>query len=427
MVILLFASLAVLLVIGIPVAFSIAISVLIYVVASGAFTPEILVHRMVAGVDSFPLLALPLFIFAGYLMEQGSTRRLMGFIDSLVGHLPGGVAVADVGMSAFFASISGSGVATTAAVGAIMEPAMVERGYPKGFAAAIEGVSSALGIMIPPSITMIVFAIVGNVSVAAVFMAGIIPGIIIAFGLCLVAVLMSCRGNWQKGVSFQGWKWVIIKTREAVLPLIMPIVILGGILFGIFTPTEAAAVAVIYALILARFAYRDLSFSILLHIAERTIITSSMILFIMSAATGFAWIITIEQIPNIIAQYLLAITANSQIWTLLFIQLVLLILGTFMETIAIILITTPIFLPIAISVGMDPIVYGIVLTTNLMIGGNTPPLSVGLYTACSILDIPIDESVRYVIPFLICLLVSMLLFQFVPGISLFLPSLMGYN
>jgi len=410
-----------LLLLSTPVAFSIALAAATYLLQDGRFPVEILVQRSIAGVNSFGLLALPLFILVGYLMELGSTPRLMRLANALLGPLPGGLAVANVGASALFGAVSGSGVATIAAIGGIMGPEMVRRGYPGGYSAALMAASGGLGILIPPSVPMIIFGLVGGVSIGTLFLGSIIPGLITAGLLAATAMFVAGRRGYGTRTTFR-----VGELGPALLyalpPLFLPVLILGGILGGFFTPTEAAAVGAVYAALLEGLVYRALTWARLRKVLADTVITSSVILVIIATSAAFAWIVTINQVPATVGAWLGAIS-DSPLIIFLMIQFFFLILGVFMETTAIIIITTPIFLPIAISIGIDPVVYGVVLIINLIIGAMTPPLAVGIYTATRIINVKPIEVNRYLLMFIVPLMASGLLHMLFPEITLFLPRL----
>lgn len=421
----LFASLFVLMFIGVPVGFAIGLSSLAYIVFDSSLSISILLERTVSGVQSFTLLAIPLFIASGFLMEKGSTSRITEFADSLVGFIKGGFGMVPVLASAFFGAISGSGVATVAAVGTVMGPEMTKKGFPKGLSASILGSSGTLGMLIPPSITMIVFGVVSDTSIGQLLIAGIIPGIITALLLCATVLIIARKFEigLDEDIPFSLPKiWSSFK--KAILPLMTPIIIIGGIMSGVFTPTESAVIATVYALILGMFVYKELKLKDIPKIINNTLLTSTAILFIMAASSPMSWIINIEQIPMKISDVLLS-TVSSPIFIIIAIQLILIILGIFMDTGAIVIITTPIFFPIAMSLGMDPLVYGVTLIINLMIGGATPPLALSLFTACKMMGIGMQHTFKYIWIFLLVLMGSLALHLLIPELSTFLPNLLS--
>lgn len=417
------SSFALFLLLAIPVGFSIAMAILTYLVYDGRFAADILIQRSIAGVNSFPMLALPLFILVGYLMELGSTPRLMRFANSFLRILPGGLAVANVGASAFFGAVSGSGVATIAAVGGVMGPEMVRNGYSKGYATAVMAASGGLGILIPPSVPLIIFGLIGGVSIGGLFLASLIPGIMVAILLAITAMIMARKEGYGGGGTLD-WSEVGSSFIAAIPPLMLPVVILGGILGGLFTATEAAAVGSVYALSLGTLLYREVTIAKLQQVIIKTVLTSSVILIIIATSSALAWVITVNQIPAMVATWMQGIT-SSPVLSILMIQAFFLILGVFMETMAIIIITTPIFLPVAISLGFDPLVYGVVLIVNLIVGSMTPPLAVGIYTAARVIDAKPVEANRYLIAFILPLLIGGLIILFVPSIATWLPKTLG--
>lgn len=416
-------SFVVLLLLAIPVAFTIGMAVLAYLLVDGRFAADILIQRSIAGVNSFPMLALPLFILVGYLMELGSTERLMRFANSFLRTLPGGLAVANVGASAFFGAVSGSGVATIAAVGGVMGPEMVRNGYSKGYATALVAASGGLGILIPPSVPLIIFGLIGGVSIGALFMASVVPGLLVAFLLAGTAMLIARVEGYGGGGKID-LREVGASFVAAIPPLLLPVVILGGILGGLFTATEAAAIGAVYALLLAGVLYRAVTAEKLKDILIKTVLTSSVILIIIAMSSSLAWVITINQIPASVAAWMQGITTSPML-SMLMIVAFFLILGVFMETMAIIIITTPIFLPVATSLGFDPLVYGVVLIMSLIVGSMTPPLAVGIYTAARVIRAKPTDANRYLVRFILPLLVATGIVLMIPSIATSLPRALG--
>lgn len=408
---------------GVPVAFSIALSSFAYLVLTDFPTLGIVVQRMISGVDSFTLLALPFFMLAGQFMSYGTTPRLMRLSNAFLGHIKGGLAIAGVAASAFFGAVSGSGVATCAAVGNLYEPEMVRKGYNKGFIASILAASGALGIVIPPSLPMVVYGVAANQSIGDLLIAGLIPGIMTAVFLAVLGYWISKKENYpsEERKSWQERKNALI---DGILPLLAPVIILGGVMTGIATPTESACVAVVYSFILAVFVYKELKLKEVPAVIIEAMKSSAIIALIMAAATPFAWIMAAQQIPQYLANLILSITSNPIILSLLVITL-LVILGTFMETIAIIVIVTPILMPIINAIGLDPIHFGPVLMVALAIGGNTPPLAVNLFTTMRIINIQVEDTFPYVLYTIAVMIIALIVLLFVPGISLFLPSVLG--
>lgn len=415
MAILLFVVFLILVMIHVPIAIALSLSSIIIIGIIGEIPLVILPQKMFAALDSFPLMAAPFFILAGKLMEVGGiSERLVNFANSLVGQLKGGLAHVSLVACMFFAAISGSGSATTAAIGGIMIPAMVKAGYDRNFATAIQTVGGTTGIIIPPSVPLILYGVSAGVSISGLFIAGILPGILIGLSLMFVAYVTSKRKGYGSGAErMELWK----SFKEAILALLMPLIILGGIYGGIFTPTEASVVAVVYGFIIGTFVYRQINLKTLRTMLVESVVTTSVILFIIASASIFGMLLTREQVPQSLAGALM--DANiSPIVTLLLVNLLLLVVGTFMEAIAAIVILTPILLPVVTAIGMDPIHFGIVMTANLAVGLITPPVGVSLFVGARVGNTQFEPLVRAVIPFMIMMLVSILIITFVPQLSL---------
>ena len=428
MIAVLFISLAISLLIGIPVAFSIGISTTFAILFDGTLPSVIIVQKLVDGLNSFTLLALPLFILSGAIMAYGSTPRIMALINMMLRKKRWGLGTAGVYGCAAFGTISGSGVATTAAIGSIVAPEMEKKGYPNGFTAPLIAAAGTLGGVIPPSIGFVVYAQVANVSISDMFMAGIIPGLLTAFLLNYLNKFMVKKHNWVSTDDNSYYENMTIDQKrkivfDAILPLLMPIFILGGVLSGIVTPTEAASVATVYAFILATFVYKELSFKQLINVLKRSAISSSTVLIIMGFAAPFAWLMTNKNITVAIANWVLNLSDNIVIIYGVII-IVYLILGTFMESLALILLTTPMFLPILTSLGVDPVAFGVTSGLALGVGAVTPPLAVCLFTACRILKIRVEDTFPWVIYVCLTMLVACVLTAIFPQLSTFLPSIL---
>lgn len=388
---LLFITLAFCLIIGVPVGFSIGISCMVFLFSNGYPPMSILVQRMVGGAQSFTLMALPMFVFAGAVMAYGSTPRLMRLANMLLGRMPGGLGAAAMATCGFFGAVSGSGVASTAAVGGIMGPEMVKQGYAKGITAGLLAAGGAMASIIPPSIVMVVYSASAGVSIGDMFLSGFGPGILtIGSLIALNSVLAKKRGTVNTNHSYTRKERLHIWI-DALLPLVTPVIIIGGVLSGTLTATEASVVAVVYALFLAVFIYKELDFKKFVTVAYESVISSAIILLIISVATPFGWIMATQNVPQMFTQTLLTFTNNPYVILGIFFVL-LLILGCFMETICIIILMTPILLPITTQMGLDPVHFGVAMLMNLAVGGCTPPLSVCLFTSCRILKIRIEES-----------------------------------
>ncbi len=418
----LFGSLAVALLMGIPVAISIGLSSLTYLLLKGFPPIAVISQRMVMGIDSFPLLALPLFMLAGNLMERGSTPRLMKLANALIGHITGGLAAVSVAASCFFGAVSGSGVATVAAVGSIVEPEMVRKGYGKGFAASLVAGAGGLGIVIPPSLTMVVYGVASGASIAAMFLGGFIPGLIAGLALIIYSIIVSKKRGYRGTERRATSKEIVEALRGAVAPLMMPVIVLGGVLSGVFTPTEAAVVSAVYALILAALVYKEINWKDFIDILTKSALQSATIVLIVATAATFSWIMAYEHIPDAMTSALLSVTTN-RIVILLLINLLMLVLGTFMETIAVVLIMTPIIVPVLQHFGIDLVHFGVALMLNLAIGGATPPLAVSLFTSTKILGISIEDTFPDILWVCVVMVVALVVILMAPDTVLLLPRL----
>ncbi len=409
--------------IGIPIAFSIAVSGMAYLLFESTVPLLVVAQRMVVGVDSFTLLAIPLFVLAGALMAEGDiTPRIMRFASSMVGHIPGGLAMVMVVSCMLFGAISGSGVADVVAIGSILLPAMKQQGYKQPFSAALLGCSGALGTIIPPSIVMVVLGVSMGTSIGKLFLGGVVPGILTGLGLMVTSYFISLREDYPR-LEKAPWSEVFESFRAAILPLLTPAIIIGGILKGIFTATEAGGVAAFYALLLSMFVYRKLTWRRFFEICLETARTSAVVLFLIAAASLFGWVLAAENIPQMVANAMLSVSTNYWVVLLMF-NALLLLLGMFMETIAIVLIVVPIFSPILTQMGVDPVHLGVMVCVNLAIGANTPPLGVDLLAACKVADIPYDSSFRYLLPFVGSMILALVLIIAFPAIVTFLPNLL---
>lgn len=419
MTIVLFGVLALFFLIGVPIAVALGMSASAIFFMEGNVSLIAVMQRMFNSVDSFPLLAIPFFILAGKLMESGGiSRRLIHFANVIFGRVKGGLAIVSIVACSFFAAISGSAAATTAAVGALLIPEMIKRGYEKDFSTAVQAAGGTIGIMIPPSVPMILYGVVAGVSIGDLFIAGIIPGIFIAVSLMILVYIISIKRGYGGGERFS-LKDFGKAFADAILALLMPVIILGGIYGGIFTPTEAAAVAVVYGLIVGLIIYREIKWKDLSGIFTSSVITSAVILFIIAGASAFGYYLTRERVPREMAEFMLGITDNWII-ALLIINLLLLIIGTFLETSAAIIILTPILVPIAEALGIDLVHFGVIMIVNLAIGFITPPVGVNLFVAANIAGTKFEKLVRAVVPFIIIMIVDVIILSFIPELSLIL-------
>lgn len=417
----LFLSILIILIIGAPIAVALGMSSSIYFIVED-FSLRIIPQRMFGATESFPLLAVPFFILAGNLMAHGGiSRRIINFANAVVGTLAGGLALVSIVAGMIFAAISGSGAAATAALATIMIPAMTKLGYDKNFSAAVQATAGSLGIIIPPSVPLILYGISAGVSVADLFIAGILPGIFIGLLLCIVAYIVSLKKGYRLGES-STVKYKITTFFDAMLALLMPVIILGGIYSGIFTPTEAGVIAVAYGFIISTVVYREVNLSNLSTILSNSVITSSIVMFIIATAALFGAILTREMIPQQLAETFLALTENPIVF-LIICNIFLLIIGTFVETAAAIILLTPILTPLAVQLGIDPVHFGIIMIMNLAIGLTTPPVGINLYVASNIANTRIESSVRYLIPFLITSIIGLLIISYFEDLSLIILRL----
>ncbi|MFT9495088.1 TRAP transporter large permease [Anaerosolibacter sp.] len=419
----LFGGLTIFLLLGVPIAISIGFASLLGLIFSKMPTVYLAQGSFVA-VDSFPLMAVPFFILAGNLMETGGlSKRLVRVANVLMGSYTGGLATVTVIACAFFAAISGSGPATVAAIGSIMIPAMIKKGYSKDFASAVAASGGALGILIPPSIVMVVYGVVGSVSIGDLFIAGIIPGMVISAVLIAVGYVISKKNGYSGSGEKFSFKEFASALKDAFWALLAPVIILGGIYGGVFTPTEAAVVAVVYGFVVGVFIYKELKFDQIYNSLYKTAITVGSVMIIIGVATTFGRLMTMYQIPHKMAMFLSTVSQNKYV-ILMLINLFLLFIGMFMETLATVIILTPLLLPVVTNLGVDPIHFGILLVVNSEIGFLTPPLGVNLFVASNISKISIEKITRAVLPFVIALFAAVTLLTFVPQISTFLPNLL---
>jgi TRAP-type transport system large permease protein len=412
---------------GVPIVFALGIAPMIsFIVEGKELFLKMIVQRTFAGINQFPLMAIPFFILAGELMNRGGiTQSLVGFANALVGHLRGGLAHVNIVTSMLFAGISGSAVADTSAVGSIMIPAMEKDGYSRKFAAAVTAASSVIGPIIPPSIIMIIYAFMMNVSVAGLFAAGVIPGLLVGVGLMAVTAVISKRRNYPKAAERASVKRIAVAGKKAALPLMTPVIILGGIIGGVFTPTEAASVAAVYALILSVFVLRTLTLQELPNIFLRAAISSGAILLVVGTATAFAWAATLSQIPVLLSGLLFSITEDPYL-LLFMINVLLLIVGMFLDAGPAILILGPILAPTMIGLGIDPLHFAIIMCVNLTVGLATPPMGLILFVASSLTRLSVEVIAKEMLPFLFVEIGIIFLITYVPAITMALPRLLGF-
>jgi len=416
-----------LLALGVPIAFSLFIAPLLTLIIFPSPYPIIvLIQRIFVGVDMFALMAVPLFMLTGILMgKAGITTRLVDFASTLVGRYKGGFAYIATITSMIFAGISGSGVADTAATGSITIPAMKSRGYAPAFAASVEASASATGPIIPPSIPMIVYGIVAEVSIGALFAGGIIPGLLIGLSIMLVIWIISHRRGYEGSDQPFSGPEVLRSFVRAVPALIMPIIVLGGIFGGIFTATEASAVGVIYALLVGLFVYRELKVSHLPGIFLETAVIIGTILFLVGTSSAFAWILAAERIPQKMASFLISLSSNRVV-ILILMNMLCIFAGSILDTVVAITILTPVLLPTIESIGVNPVYFGVLLVVNLAIGLCTPPVGLNLFVGCNMAEIKIENIITTIIPFLMTMISILAILILFPELILIIPRTIGY-
>ncbi|MDN5302680.1 MAG: hypothetical protein PWQ60_2194 [Thermoanaerobacteraceae bacterium] len=420
----LFGSFVVLAIIGLPIAVVLGLSSILALSTYSKIPLMVVAQRMFTATDSFPLMAIPFFMMAGALMETGGiSRRLINLANKIVGGLPGGLALVGIVTCMFFAAISGSGPATVAAIGSILIPAMVDAGYDLGFAAAVMAAAGAIGVIIPPSIPMVTYGVVGGVSIGSIFLGGFGSGIVVGLLLLIVSYVISKKRGYRGSEKRSSFIDLLKAIKDAFWALLMPVIILGGIYGGIFTPTEAAAVAVVYGFLVGFLIYRELKIKDLPKIFVNTAVSTSVVMFIIATAQVFGWIMTSQRIPEAIAQGFINLSSNPYV-ILLLVNILLLIVGCFMETNAAIIILAPIFIPLMIKIGVDPILFGIIMVVNLAIGMVTPPLGVNLFVACGIGKLTLERISKAVVPFILAMVAALLLITYIPDISMFLPRML---
>jgi tripartite ATP-independent transporter DctM subunit len=411
---------------GVPIAFCLGISSLSALIFLGnPMFLKIVPQMIFQGMSMFSLMAIPFFILAGEIMNKAKiTQTIIGFANVLVGHIKGGLAHVNIVSSIFFAGITGAAVADTAALGTILIPGMKKEGYDEDFSAAVTISSSIIGPIIPPSIVMVIYGVTMKVSIAALFASGMIPGLLIGLSLMLVAYWISHKkgfGRQQRASVGE----IMARLKDGIIGLMIPIIILGGILSGVFTPTEAAAVAVLYGVITGLYIFKTLTWSDFPVMLKRTAITSSVVLLIIGCAKIMGWVLAYHRMPELVASTFLSITDNPYI-ILLLINILLLIVGMFMEISAAIVLLAPILAPIAVAMGIHPLHFAIVMLVNLNIGLITPPLGQCIFTVCGITNLKMEQVVKATLPFLLVEIAVLFLITYFPFITAVVPKLMGY-
>lgn len=406
---------------GLPVAFALALGCMVYLTV-GNIDIAIVAQRMIFGIDSFLLLSVPFFILAAEVMNTtGTTRRIFQFAHSLVGHIPGGLAHVNVVNSMIFAGMSGSAIADAAGVGMMEVEAMAEAGYPRPYAAALSAATSTIGPIIPPSIPMVIYASIAQVSVGALFLGGVAPGILMGLAMMALVYRQALQRGFPRDPRATLHEFLQSLWR-AIPPLLTPVILLGGIYTGVFTPTEAAASAVLYALALGSVVYREIHWRDIPRLLLRVVENTAVVMFIVTMASVFGWILAREQIPQAIAGFFLDVTRNP-VWMMVILNVLFLILGMFMETLAIMLIFFPIVVPIIQAVGIDPVHFGVVAVLNLMIGLLTPPFGMLLFLMSGLTKLPMAAILRELVPYIVILIVTLFLISLVPQLVLFVPGL----
>jgi len=419
---LMFFMLFFLIIIGAPIAIALGGSSALWVYLSKSVPDFTILHRMVMGVDSFPLLAIPFFILAGSLMnEAGLTSQIFNFAKAVVGWLPGGLGHVNIGASIIFAGMSGTAVADAGGLGTIEIKAMTDAGYDIDFSVAITGASSTIGPIIPPSLPMVIYGVMASASIGKLFIAGFIPGLLMGLALAVMVAYYAHKRHYPRDAKFS-FKQLGVSFIEGLPALMTPVIIIGGIASGIFTPTEAAIASVVYALILG-LVYRTLNLKKLIAVSMETAETTAVILLIVAGASIFAWVLTANQVTEKFAALVLGITENKYL-LLLVINILLLIVGCFMETIASITILTPVLLPVVIKLGIDPIHFGVIMVLNLMIGLLTPPVGMVLFVLTRVAKIPFDRIVRATVPFIIPLVIVLFLITYFEPLCMWLPRIL---
>lgn len=416
-------SFAVLLVLRVPVAAAMGLSGTLAVLTSDLNIPLAVVpQRIFVLLDSSSLLAIPFFILAGAIMEQGGmARRMIAFAETMVGHWRGGLAQVDVLACTIFSALTGSSAASATATGSVMIPAMKRAGYPAGYAAALEASGAAIGPIIPPSIIMVVYGSLASVSVGGLFMSGIVPGLFITIGLFIVNAVQARRYGWGGGERTP-WLQRLAAARHSFAALFAPLIIIGGILGGVFTPTEAGAVAVVYAMVVSLFIYREIGYRQFLTVVIDAALTTGVVGVIIAAAGIFGWVLALEQVPQTIVEWVRGMTSDPMVAVLL-VVVIILIIGCFVDVTAAVIVLTPVFAPLGASYGFDPIHFGIIMCISLVYGNVTPPVGLLLFITADLAKCPVTEVMRYQTPFYLVLSAALALTVLLPDVVLFLSRL----
>ncbi|EEQ61051.1 TRAP transporter, DctM subunit [Clostridiales bacterium 1_7_47FAA] len=423
MVAMMFIIFLILLLIGVPIAFSLGLSSLFYLFTNN-IPLTVIAQKFYSGMDSFTLLCIPGFMLAGALMNGGGiTRRILDFCNSFLGHFRGSLALVNIVASMVFAGISGTAIADVCSLGGMLIPAMVDDGYDDDFSVAVTAASSVVGPIIPPSVPMVIAGSCVSISVGKMFQAGIIPGILLGLALCIPTYIISVKRNYPRHEK-ASWRVRLETTKDAIWAMLMPVILLGGILSGVFTPTEASIVTCAYALVVGVFVYKEIRITDVPRIVWENIRACASIIVLIGLANVFAYILTAERIPQMVANSILSITDNRVV-VILLINVVLLFVGMFMESLAAILITFPVLLPVATAVGMEPVHFALMAILNLMLGLTTPPVGMCVCTGAQIGKISAFKAFKATVPFLATSLIVLALVSFVPQLTLWIPSILN--
>lgn len=412
---------------NVPISFSIGLATVATMLLNMPPEPAVtqVAQKVATGLDNFALLAIPFFILSGQLMGQGGiARRLINLAKAFLGTLPGGLAYVNVFACMLFGAISGSAVAATTAIGSFMIPEMSKEGYDKNFSAAVNATSATTGLLIPPSNILIVYSLAsGSVSVAALFIAGYIPGILTGLSLMIVAAIIGVIKKYR-GSERVRLAEVVRRFFDAILSLTLIIIVIGGIIVGVFTATEAAAIAVLYSFLLSVVVYREIKLSELPALLKKTIVLNAVVMLLIGTSMALSWLMAYENIPQTISAALIGLT-NNKIIILLIINMILLVVGTFMDATPAVLIFTPIFLPVVMQLGISPLHFGIFMILNLCIGIVTPPVGAVLFVGCTVAETKITKIIKWLLPFFVAMIISLLLITYIPQLSLWLPDKFG--
>jgi C4-dicarboxylate transporter, DctM subunit len=422
---LLFTMFCGLIALSVPIGFSIGLASLAALTYKGSML-TLVAQKMFTGLDSFPLLAVPFFILAGLFMETGGiSARLVRFASVLVGHVRGGLAHVVIIATIFFSGVSGSSAADTAAIGSIMIPSMVKRGYPRPLATAIVAAAGGMGVNIPPCIIMVLYGVAANVSIGYLFAAGFLPGFLSGLSLMVMVYFIAKRQNLPKETR-ASFGQMARAARDAVPPLLMPIIILGGILTGVFTATESAVIAVVYGVFLSMAVYHELHLRDIPRILVASARLTGMVMLVVGMCITFGWIVTVEQVPQTITEWILGVSTHPVVF-LFFVNILMLVVGMFLDVTPAMITFTPILYPVAQKLGIDPIHFGIIMVTNLGVGFVHPPVGACLNVAAAIGEISIDKVIKPILPFIAVMIIALLLITYWPGMTLLVPRLLGYK